>query len=152
MYKQWVCIWHISQYLQSCHDSYSAMFPLCPPRLVSFPLPSQLPPLCYQATALVYKYLVSHWPHPVSEMRCSSFSTYTVPCFHLHDSLCCLSVYWSYSFVFCCILYLIYTLGEQILSLEVSPYLLPLFFGLKFVCLIIIAEISPGNWVEDDLK
>lgn len=49
-------------------------------------------------------------------------------------------------------IYLIYTLGEQILSLEVSPYLLPLFFGLKFICLIIIAEISPGNWVEDDLK
>ena len=106
MYKQWVCIWHSSQYLQSCHDSYCAMFLLCPPRLVSFPLPSQLPLLCYQATVLVYKYLVSHWPHPVSEMMCSSFSTYTVPCFHLHDSLCSLSVHWSYSFVFCCILYL----------------------------------------------
>lgn len=66
------------------HDSYSTTFLLSSTCLVSFPPPAQLPPLCYYAVVLVYKYLVSRWLHPVSEMTRSFFSTYTVPCFHLH--------------------------------------------------------------------
>lgn len=109
------------------------LFPCC---LVSFPLPSQVPPLCCQVVVLVYKYLISPWPHPVSQMRCSSFCTYMGTYFNLNDSSCCLSTQWWDSFLFCCILiYLIFPLleSENQEIIHVFPQLIPLMFVLKLL-------------------
>lgn len=83
--KNGVCTWHTPQ----CQQLVPTWFLLHHVPLVlrssSFiSPPAQLPPLCYYAVVLVYKYLVSHWLHPVSDMTRSFFSTYAVPCFHLH--------------------------------------------------------------------
>lgn len=126
------------------------MFLLFPCRLVSFPLPSQVPPLRCQAAVLLYKYLISHWPHPVSQMRCSSFCTYTVPYFNPHSWLFLPSSYTVMRLlcgflVFLLILLFILLVSKKLCleNIQVFRLLLPLLLILKFFCCITIAEISP---------
>lgn len=126
------------------------MFLLFPCRLVSFPLPSQVPPLCCQAAVLVYKYLISHWPHPVSQMRCSSFCTYTVPYFNLHSWLLLPScnpvmrlLHGFLVFLFILVFILLVSKKLSLENIQVLLHLLPLLLILEFYCLITTAEISP---------
>lgn len=123
------------------HDSYSTMFLLSSTRLVSFPPPAQLPPLCYYAAALVYKYLVSHWLHPVSEKTRSFISTYTVPGFHLHIPI---AGFLSTGHI---PLHFVVNLFIWFRWVNTEPRdhtSFSFFLGLKFIFLITIAEISPG--------
>lgn len=120
------------------HDSYS-MFLLSSTRLVSLPPPAQLPPLRYYAVVLVYKYLVSHWLHPVCEMTCSFFSTYTAPCFHLHIPF---ADFLSTGHIPLHFIVKLFTWFRPLVNTE--PLSLYFFLSLNFIFLIIIAEISPG--------
>lgn len=125
------------------HDSYSTTFLLSSTCLVSFPPPAQLPPLCYYAVVLVYKYLVSRWLHPVSEMTRSFFSTYTVPCFHLIFPL----LTFCPLVRFLCILLYRYSLDLGSWWVNTEPWdHTSLYFSLslKFIFLIVIAKTSPG--------